>query len=493
MDDSGYYHRWRPIEDIVRHDLSAADDELMPLAGVWRDIRTALPEQRVRDFNERLKRDWAIETGIIERLYTLAEGTTQLLIEQGIDAALIAHDASDQRPEFVAGLINDHAEAMDWLFDIVAQRRPLTASTIKQLHQLMTRKQRTCTGVDSLGREVEVPLLHGEYKHWPNNPTRPDGLIHEYCPPEQVGSEMERLITLHDAHGRENIPAEVEAAWLHHRFTQIHPFQDGNGRVARAIASLVFLRADWFPLAVDSKERDEYLGALDAADKGDLGVLISYFARNQRHWLTKAMSIADELQQSEQRLDDMLSSLVETLSTRRQSEDRTLAQVKEQALDLLARSHRRLGEVANRLNPALTSLGGDEPVWTDEHADVPEQRHWNRHQVITTAQHFGYFANVGDYHAWTRLGLSTRSGRAEMLLSFHTVGREFRGVVGATLCGYRRQSDEDGRSQVVDLEVLCDEMFQLNYQESSVSIGQRFDAWLEESLLDGLAWWRQGE
>ena len=203
MDDSGYHHRWRPIEDIIRHDLSTADDELMPLADVWRDIRTALPEQRVRDFNERLKREWAIETGIIERLYTLAEGTTELLIEQGIDAALIAHDASDQQPEFVAGLINDHAEAMDWLFDIVAQRRPLTASTIKQLHQLMTRKQRTCAGVDSLGREVEVPLLHGEYKQWPNNPTRPDGLIHEYCPPEQVGSEMERLITLHDAHGRE--------------------------------------------------------------------------------------------------------------------------------------------------------------------------------------------------------------------------------------------------------------------------------------------------
>ena len=37
------------------------------------------------------------------------------------------------------------------------------------------------------------------------------------------------------------VPLEVEAAWLHHRFTQIHPFEDGNGRVARALASLVFI------------------------------------------------------------------------------------------------------------------------------------------------------------------------------------------------------------------------------------------------------------
>jgi len=27
---------------------------------------------------------------------------------------------------------------------------------------------------------------------------------------------------------QEQCPPEIEAAWLHHRFTQIHPFQDGN-------------------------------------------------------------------------------------------------------------------------------------------------------------------------------------------------------------------------------------------------------------------------
>jgi Fic family protein len=48
----------------------------------------------------------------------------------------------------------------------------------------------------------------------------------------------------------------VQAAWLHHRFTQIHPFADGNGQVARAIASLVFIEAGWFPLILKRDELD---------------------------------------------------------------------------------------------------------------------------------------------------------------------------------------------------------------------------------------------
>lgn len=55
--------------------------------------------------------------------------------------------------------------------------------------------------------------------------------------------------------GEMEVSPEVEAAWLHHRFTQIHPFQDGNGRIARLLASLVFIKAGWFPLVVTRDDR----------------------------------------------------------------------------------------------------------------------------------------------------------------------------------------------------------------------------------------------
>ena len=79
---------------------------------------------------------------------------------------------------------------------------------------------------------------------------------------------MDRLLAMHREHGQRGVAPEVEAAWLHHRFTQIHPFQDGNGRVARALATLVMIRAGWFPLVVTDAGRADYIEALEIADGG---------------------------------------------------------------------------------------------------------------------------------------------------------------------------------------------------------------------------------
>ncbi len=153
-------------------------------------------------------------------------------------------------------MIADHIEAVDWLFDIFTKERPFSTSFVRELHQLMTRKQEFASGVDALGRATRIELLHGDYKRRPNNPTRPDGKIHEYCPPEQVSPEMDRLLEMHKAHISTGTALDVSVDWLHHRFAQIHPFQDGNARVARTLASLSLIRDGMFPLVVTNKDRD---------------------------------------------------------------------------------------------------------------------------------------------------------------------------------------------------------------------------------------------
>ena len=137
--------------------------------------------------------------------------------------------------------------------------RRLSTGYVKKLHSLFTRNQALVEGRDQFGRKARMPLIHGDYKQQPNNPTRPDGTVHHYCPPEHVASEMDRLMALHIAH--DPAPPEVEAAWLHHRFAQIHPFQDGNGRIARALATLVFVKAGWLPLVVRGGDRKKYIDA----------------------------------------------------------------------------------------------------------------------------------------------------------------------------------------------------------------------------------------
>ena len=273
---------WEPITGLGDW-RRLASRELPPLAAVWNEQRASLSEtEGLKEFNERLTREWAIETGILERLYTLDRGVTQLLIERGIDEALISSEDTDQPPELVAALIKDQKDAVDWLFEFVRSERPFAESFIKELHALITRHQSTATGRDHLGRRTEIPLRRGAYKLRSNNPTTPDGSVHEYCPPEQVTIQMERLIELHDRYLEEKAPPEVLAAWLHHRFTHIHPFQDGNGRVARALASLVFIREGWFPLVVHRDQRSSYIEACESADRGDLAPLVDLFAAAQR-------------------------------------------------------------------------------------------------------------------------------------------------------------------------------------------------------------------
>jgi Fic family protein len=171
------------------------------------------------------------------------------------------------------------------------ENRPLTNYLIRSIHSELTENQPLCKGIDSLGRVVKTALLHGCYKKWPNNPSRLDGLIHEYCPPEQVQPQMDQLLAWHGEHLSAKVSPEVEAAFLHHRFIQIHPFQDGNGRVARALATLIFLRCGLFPLVVTSEQWPEYILALEEADKGDLRPLIDLFSAIAIETLREALKI----------------------------------------------------------------------------------------------------------------------------------------------------------------------------------------------------------
>ena len=87
-----------------------------------------------------------------------------------------------------------------------------------------------------------------------------------------------------------------KAAWIHHAFTQIHPFSDGSGRVARAIASLVFIRGGSFPLVVNRDDRADYIGALEISGAGNLHDMIGLSVRLQRRsLLTGIHAIPHEL------------------------------------------------------------------------------------------------------------------------------------------------------------------------------------------------------
>jgi Fic family protein len=194
-------YKWRPVTDLGDDPSSLTDGELRSLKVIWEDQKAELIRfGTLTEFDSRLRREWAIETGIIENVYTLDRGIAKTLIEKGIEAALIPHGASNRDPELVARIIQDHYDALEGMLDFVGGQRELTIGYIKELHAALLRNQTTNTVVDQFGQAFEKRIEKGSYKRTPNSPTRPDGSVHEYCPPEHVASEMDELIRLHSEH-----------------------------------------------------------------------------------------------------------------------------------------------------------------------------------------------------------------------------------------------------------------------------------------------------
>jgi Fic family protein len=141
-------------------------------------------------------------------------------------------------------------------------------------------------------REVDIRTLHqiavpseafaGEYR---SEPVTIAGSGH--VPPHfsDVPRQMQELVAwLNETTSLPPLAASVVHSWL----TIIHPFKDGNGRVARLLANVVLLRAGWPSLIVRSSDRLQYLDALAASDEGgDLLPLFDLFVKTIRYALNE--------------------------------------------------------------------------------------------------------------------------------------------------------------------------------------------------------------
>ena len=283
---------WKPItfsDKWPKTDTSLLDE----LAASWYEKRKEFKDgnKDYNDFLNKLKRQHAIETGIIEKLYELSDGITQTFIKEGFVESFISHDDTNIPATQLMGYLKSHLEAMDFVFDLVKNNRPLTKSFILELHQLIMQHQDYSVAIDSQGNTIKVKVLKGKFKQHPNNPKREDGTIFEYCPPIHVDTEIEKLIDIYRDLESKEIHPIIIASWFHHAFTQIHPFQDGNGRIARLLTGLILIKHQLFPLNVLRSEKPEYINALETADNNNPNDLVSFFCKIQRRNIEFALNI----------------------------------------------------------------------------------------------------------------------------------------------------------------------------------------------------------
>lgn len=207
----------------------------------------------------------ALETGLIENLYTAERGLTITVATQAIawESQLRQQSGDEAYALFEAQLA-----AYELVLDAVTHQYPVTEAWLRTLHETLTRPQETYTVITADGREVERPMLHGAYKELSNHVRLPGGGVHVYAPVLQTPSEMARLVAGLQTSEFQDAHPVLQTAYAHYGVVSIHPFCDGNGRVARALGSVYTYRAAGVPLLVFNDERDIYFDALSAADNG---------------------------------------------------------------------------------------------------------------------------------------------------------------------------------------------------------------------------------
>jgi len=224
----------------TRYEFIAQDDGVNEpgfLRGLDDDLKCELLAQ-VRDL-------WTHNSTALEG-NTLSLGDTHFVLEEGLTVS--GKPVRDHQE------VIGHARAIDLLY--LSLEEPLTADMVFALHKAVQSDPVT-----------DIYKPQGAWKLEPNGTYAigPDGeqVFIEYALPVDVPSLILEIIeAINAADGVTVDNAHEIYARIHMGFVHIHPFWDGNGRVARLLANIPVLRAGLPPLTIPQADRRQYIQML---------------------------------------------------------------------------------------------------------------------------------------------------------------------------------------------------------------------------------------
>lgn len=192
---------------------------------------------------------------------TLTYGQTELLLLFGrVSGDAKMKDLEEMKAHNVA-LKMMETEAM-------IKEKPLTETFIRQMHRTMLREDYTVWRKLPGGEQASYVVHAGQYKTRPNSVITATGERFEYASPEETPALMADLVQWYNTEEQQGKMTPIElAAVFHYRYIRIHPFEDGNGRIARLLVNYILIRHNYPMIVIQSKKKSAYLQALSMADK----------------------------------------------------------------------------------------------------------------------------------------------------------------------------------------------------------------------------------
>ena len=225
------------------------------------DDRRPLPEDAVDRLHREIRLVHTYHSDAIEG-NTLSLQETKLVIEEGIT---IGGRSLREHLEAVG-----NAEGFDLIREQADQGTTFDHVVIQKIHEIVCRGQ------------IREP---GKYR---TENVRIAGVVKSPPAFEKIVELMENYLQKINVMG--DHPIKV-AGFIHHRFVEIHPFIDGNGRVARLLSNLYLMREGYPPLVLKRENRKRYYSSLRDADNGNLGPFVNFIAKAMDESLTYYLSI----------------------------------------------------------------------------------------------------------------------------------------------------------------------------------------------------------
>ena len=224
----------------------------------WQQIQP-LTEDQNNKLSRRFTIDFNFNSNHIEG-NTLTYGQTEILLLFGkIIGEADVKDVHDMTASNVALKMMSE--------ETLIKETPLTQNFIRTLHRTLLREDYTVYRTLPGGVQTSYTIHAGQYKTRPNSVITRYGDRFEYASPEETPALMTDLVDWYNKAEQEGKLSPVDlAALFHYRYIRIHPFEDGNGRIARLLVNYILARHGYPMIVVRSRNKSEYLNALHAAD-----------------------------------------------------------------------------------------------------------------------------------------------------------------------------------------------------------------------------------
>ena len=226
-------------------------DELKEELDTFRPLR----EDHLHRLRQKLKLDWNFHSNSIEgNTLTLSETKSFLLF--GITAK------GKPFRDYIE--MKGHNDALNKLYQIVNDDLKITESLIKEFHKMILVEPYS---------DDNAEINPGEWKTLPNYLYSPTNERIDFSPPEEVPELMNSLINWLNNQiappkrkkSKYNLHPLLIAAGFHSQFIKIHPFGDGNGRMARILMNLILMLCGYVPAVIKLDNRKDYYTAINSS------------------------------------------------------------------------------------------------------------------------------------------------------------------------------------------------------------------------------------